>query len=117
MLRILHLSDVHFGRYADGRSAHRFAEGNNPLPHQLAEILCRDALLQERPPNLIIISGDIGWSGKDEDYRYARRFLDALKERWGDAEFVLAPGNHDFDQSAAADAAQVAFLEFIRSFH
>ena len=68
-MRILHLSDLHFGTIptatADhtssdraGRSAHFFVKGAQPDPLRLAAILKND--LTSTVPDVIAVSGDIG---------------------------------------------------------
>ena len=106
MLRVLHLSDLHFGTLSEEQqekhhcapSAHQFArnDGKEPDDEELANILIKDAKLKV-PPDLVIVSGDLGWSGKPKDYDHAHKFLTRLHDTWGNARFIVAPGNHDVD--------------------
>jgi 3',5'-cyclic AMP phosphodiesterase CpdA len=118
-MRILHLSDIHFGIYTDHKTgaltaAHYFVDSSKltPVPGQLSRLLLDNVL---PPPDLVVISGDIGWSGTSADYKYALAFLKPLRDAWTDAEFVLAPGNHDVDLDTAP--RQAAYVEFVREFY
>lgn len=120
MLTILHLSDIHFGQLLPSQqkpdqsaSAHVFAAGDVPLPEELAKAIASDPELQ-MPPDAVIVSGDIGWSGQAEDYRYAAMFFAALRDRWPNVPIAIAPGNHDVDRgSAGAGKRQDAFIDFL----
>lgn len=92
---ILHLSDIHLR-----------AE-NNPITSQYESIA--KATFSHLPccsKLIIIVSGDIAFSGKEDEYEVAYEFLDNIKEiilseKTIEIEFVLCPGNHDcnFDES------------------
>lgn len=72
MKRIVHLSDLHFGR----------------VDHALlAPLRARVVALQ---PNLIVVSGDLTQRAKPAEFREARAFLDSLP-----APRLVVPGNHD----------------------
>src|SRR5262249_23702966 len=124
MLRILHLSDVHFGQLLPHQrkpdlsaSAHCFAEGDEPLPEELAKAIASDPDLQT-PPEAVIVSGDIGWSGNAEDYGYAKTFFDSLRRGWPAVPIVVAPGNHDVDMGpGGAGKRQNAFVDFLKNLH
>lgn len=128
-LRILHLSDIHFGMRKStdpktgasiARSAHHFVSGptgaQKPAPERLADMLTE---LPQLPPNVLVISGDVGWSGAKEDYEYASTFLTRLRASWPDLQIVVGPGNHDVDivNTAADDQRQAAFTEFVKSIY
>lgn len=71
-MRILHLSDLHFGTELPG----------------LVENL--SARLKEIPADLLIVSGDFTQVGSAAEFSQARRFLDSLE-----IPFLCVPGNHD----------------------
>jgi 3',5'-cyclic AMP phosphodiesterase CpdA/CheY-like chemotaxis protein len=88
----LHLSDLHFAL----SEQHDRSVVIEALWRDLER--CRDRGLQA---NFIIVTGDIAYSGKVEEYELAGKFLDDLldhtevpKER-----LFLVPGNHDVDRS------------------
>lgn len=90
-LKILHLSDLHC-------KAAGSAQGMvlNSLSEKISE-LCRNG----NKPNLLIITGDITFSGKPEEYQQAKIFIDEVIRHCGirtDRVFII-PGNHDVDRN------------------
>jgi hypothetical protein len=115
MLRILHLSDLHYGWLSDGTSSHRFVNANGqPDPDRLAGIITRDVT---EPPHVVVVSGDVGWSCATEDYALALRFFDLVRDRWKSTSIVIAPGNHDVNRTAPLGTRQEAFVQFLRNVH
>jgi predicted MPP superfamily phosphohydrolase len=126
-VRILHLSDLHFGmiparRGMRGRparmeqSAHSFEDANGQSdPTVLADLLRRD--MAGEPPTVVVVSGDIGWSGVAADYVPAQRFFELLRAAWPDARLVIAPGNHDltWEQGVPDHERQTAFVDLLRT--
>ncbi len=72
MSRILHLSDLHFGRARPELLA--------PLTRQINTLA----------PDLVAISGDLTQRARSTQFREAQGFIDAL-----DAPVLVVPGNHD----------------------
>ena len=72
MRRIVHLSDLHFGR---------------ERPELIGPLL---AAIEALAPDLVAISGDLTQRARDREFRAARAFLDALP-----APVLVVPGNHD----------------------
>ncbi len=72
MARLIHISDLHFGRTRP--------ELLRPLIAQLNAI----------GPDLVVISGDLTQRARSSQYRAARAFIDRL-----DAPVLVVPGNHD----------------------
>ena len=73
MRQICHISDVHFGP-----------------PHlpELAKGVLR--LIDERQPDLVVLSGDMTQRAKGGQFRQAREFVDKIE-----APTLVVPGNHD----------------------
>ncbi|MFB0536237.1 MAG: metallophosphoesterase [Anaerolineae bacterium] len=95
----LHLSDLHF------RESSSYDE-NIVLKALLRDIAkcSHDDSLQ---PDFIILSGDIAFASRSEEYALAQQFLDELLETTGlpkDCLF-LVPGNHDVDRDAISALA------------
>lgn len=118
-LRVLHISDLHFGviKVGDGstRSAHYFTrqdDDNRPDPQQLARLLRRD--IATYPPQLIVVSGDVAWSGHHDDYELATEFLRSIQENAPDASLIIAPGNHDVDHATTPEGRQDAFIKMLK---
>jgi 3',5'-cyclic AMP phosphodiesterase CpdA len=71
--RIVHVSDVHFGSPG-------VTERSVPLL----------AAISDLEPSVVAVSGDLTRRAHPEQFREARRFLDALP-----SPYVVVPGNHD----------------------
>lgn len=72
MRRLMHISDIHFGR----------------VDYATVEPLIRAA--QEVRPDVIVVSGDLTQRAHKSEFREARFFLDALPQPQ-----IIVPGNHD----------------------
>lgn len=72
MRRIVHLSDVHFGRVDDG-TVKRAVESINRLE-----------------PNVVVVSGDLTQRARTREFIAAKQFLNALPKPQ-----IVVPGNHD----------------------
>lgn len=96
-MNLLHLSDIHF---RGGRSGDVY-----DLDEDLRNELERDAvrLLRERIGEIhgILVTGDIAFAGKKEEYDIAREWLEKLCDMLGcPRENVwVVPGNHDVDRT------------------
>lgn len=72
MRTLAHISDLHFGT-----AVPRVAEG-----------LIRE--LREKPPSLVVVSGDLTQRARRSQFAAAREFLDQLT-----SPYLVVPGNHD----------------------
>ena len=94
---ILHLSDLHFGW--DGTELHGTDRtlALNGLLQRLRE------LEPEWKPNILTITGDIGWKGEQSDYKESKLWLQKLLEatELSAEALFLCPGNHDLKRSLA----------------
>lgn len=90
-MKILHLSDMHFT--ANGISQDVVISSLS----KKIENLCKE----EEKPNIIVISGDIAFSGKAEEYAKAKEFIDKIALFCGISleNIFIIPGNHDVDRS------------------
>ncbi|WP_237181700.1 metallophosphoesterase family protein [Rhodothermus bifroesti] len=72
-MRLLHLSDLHFGRLA-------------------SQTIVADLLAEARrqAPDLVVVSGDLTQRARPRQFQAARAFLEALPAPW-----LVVPGNHD----------------------
>lgn len=96
-VRILHLSDIH--------SRADKAWDSDPVLRSLARYI-GDEVRQGLVPDLVIITGDLAFSGKPEEYALVREWLEgevwhALSSEPGQPlprdRLLLVPGNHDVD--------------------
>ncbi|MEW6776052.1 MAG: metallophosphoesterase, partial [Bdellovibrionota bacterium] len=121
-VKILHLSDIHFGQKTVGekaKSSHVFSTARGtPQPTVLADLLLSDPQLQTSP-DVMVLSGDITWNGQRKEYKYACTFLDEIKKTWNKTEIVLCPGNHDVDRTATQGRQnfQLDYFKFIKSIY
>jgi 3',5'-cyclic AMP phosphodiesterase CpdA len=75
MARIAHLSDIHFGS------------------HDPAIVRATEAWIQERQPDLVIISGDLTQRARNHQFREASAYVNRLRS--AGFPVLVVPGNHD----------------------
>ena len=94
---ILHISDLHFGW--DGEEKER--TDRTLALHGL--LSCLSHLEADWQPNIVCISGDIGWRGQRRDYEDAKQWVRQLLEhlKLSTEALIMCPGNHDLDRSIA----------------
>jgi SAM-dependent methyltransferase/3',5'-cyclic AMP phosphodiesterase CpdA len=92
MLTWLHISDLHFRKGTKWQSERVL----NALIDDLRELKDRNDLV----PDIVLITGDIAFSGKKEEYESAKAFVDDLHRVYdlGPDRFYVVPGNHDLDR-------------------
>ena len=97
---ILHLSDIHFKYQLDGTVHDLDHDVRNEL-----EIDVRQVLKQTGRINAIVVTGDLAFAGKAEDYEVARTWLVRLcKAIRCEPEHVwVVPGNHDVDRDKVTE--------------
>jgi 3',5'-cyclic AMP phosphodiesterase CpdA len=89
---ILHITDLHYGDH------HAFpvagAEHDHTLAHAVFQALNRKP---ELLPGIVIVTGDLTWTGSDDEFEEALEGLDSLRSQLGltRQHFVIIPGNHD----------------------
>jgi hypothetical protein len=97
---LLHLSDIHLRKGEIGTAMDPNAHLRNELLRD-AEARCKEV---GTPPDAILISGDIAYGGEEEEYAFARTWLEELCGRCSTtlAAIFLAPGNHDIVRAVAS---------------
>lgn len=103
---ILHLSDIHIdnARHPILNRADRIARAVASTGHAIDHIV-------------LVVSGDIAWSGTEAQYKFATTFLDALStslkhvSEGAELSWVFVPGNHDCDLTLASDVRQPDMIE------
>lgn len=100
----LHLSDFHFK-----------AEGDSFSQDISCEALVRDIpsrLTEDYPLQFIVVTGDIAFSGRSSEYKYASEFFAVLLSDLGldTSRLCIVPGNHDVDRER-----QIYMYEGVRS--
>ena len=112
-LTFIHLSDIHFSRYS-GDSYDLDEELRNAIEDDITSRL--QSL--DHPTIGVLVTGDIAFSGKDDEYRTARIWLERLCGllQIDNSNIWLIPGNHDVDRSVARGSQSLKALhERIRS--
>src|SRR6266849_1370695 len=90
-MKILHLSDLHF--------RNRDISQDLVLSSLLKSL--EDIFRIQTKPNIIIITGDIAFSGKSEEYQRARSFIEDIAKicELSPEHVFIIPGNHDVDRT------------------
>lgn len=100
---LLHLTDLHFGvepSPTGDRASTVLAQRRNTLDRLLTAL----AELEESwKPQVVVVSGDLGWAGRPADYQRAAEWISRLLESLSltSTELVLCAGNHDVDRNVA----------------
>src|SRR5262245_41797629 len=107
-LSFVHLSDIHFRRGRMGDVHDEDAGLRNELQRDLRRLRKKLTRLDG-----LIISGDVAFGGKPEEFEYAANWIETVRELVGcpkDAVMVI-PGNHDVDRLAVPDGGEVHGLQ------
>ncbi len=102
VIRILHLSDLHFGPHSRFPLDLREAERQGKAFHKALV-----AASIERKVDLVIVTGDVAEAAKDGEFAAGEAFLSALSGELGLApeRFVFVPGNHDVSRFRCQEVA------------
>jgi len=90
-LKILHMSDIHFGSDTSSGLQTKISENAKQAAHQ-------HCLEQNTKPDYVFFSGDLAYSGKTEQFEIGKEWLKSLMEPWPNAKLFIVPGNHDVDR-------------------
>jgi DNA repair exonuclease SbcCD nuclease subunit len=90
-MKILHLSDMHF----------KDTDVSQDIVLSSLKSKLKEIVKTEDCPNLILITGDIAFSGKKEEYEKASSFINEILAlcKLGRDEVLVIPGNHDVDRA------------------
>jgi len=93
-ITILHLSDIHFKK--------KKKEENKAFRQTVQQRLIDAVEAHNKEygsPDVVAVTGDIAFSGKEHEYKEAAGFFDKLKRVLPEGtEFLPVPGNHDVDR-------------------
>jgi hypothetical protein len=103
--RFIHLSDIHFGQER---------QGTLPKHEAVRKALLKDAkqLAEQRgAPSRVLVTGDVAFSGKSEQFETAAQWLDELTKACGckETDVSTIPGNHDCDRNAISAQAKIVY--------
>lgn len=113
-LRIHHISDIHVGPKAServwvkerGELGARLGEGAGAGPVRDSYVdHVRELAVHGRAPHVVIVSGDVTETGREEEYETAKSWIERVREHLADhpllgpddPRVLIAPGNHDVD--------------------
>lgn len=107
----IHLSDIHFGQEKDGGIVFI----NDDAKKRLLDDAAAEIAKLGTSASGIIVTGDIAYAAKYEEYAKAGEWLDRLAERIGCSrlDIQMVPGNHDIDRDAITPVAKF-HLESVR---
>ncbi|RSC14588.1 metallophosphoesterase [Burkholderia cenocepacia] len=93
----IHLSDIHFGQEKGGT----VVTHNDVKARLIDDVRKVTGTLPEPRVDGVIISGDIAYAGKSDEYADAARWLDQLAAAAGCpiTAIQVVPGNHDVDRT------------------
>lgn len=103
-IAFVHLSDIHFGQERGGVVVvHDDAKAR--LIEDLAAMVER---LPDKKAAGIIITGDIAYTGKANEYKIAAGWLDdvAAAAKCAITDIMVVPGNHDIDRDEISSSAE-----------
>ena len=74
MSKILHLSDIHFGRNYSEYNEDGVFDRKELILEELIECISK----MDKKPEHIIVTGDIAWWGKEKDFNEALKWFEKL---------------------------------------
>jgi len=106
--RFLHLSDIHFGQEKDGTLV-KHDHVRNALVKDVKKVAA-----DRGPASRILVTGDVSYSGKIEEYKNATEWLEKLTKACGCEETHVSPipGNHDCDLKGISHQAKMIQAKF-----
>jgi len=107
----IHLSDIHFGQEKGGQIVI-----NDDVKERLIDDVSRVmTTMPDGRASGIIVSGDIAYAGKKEDYILAGAWLDriAAAAKCKKTDIQVVPGNHDIDRSQIIDPIEVMLQKIV----
>ncbi|PKF49276.1 metallophosphoesterase [Enterovibrio nigricans] len=114
MLRLLHLSDIHF------RTSDLESPDIDPNSH-IRDLMMRDLKAvcteHDKAIDAIMITGDIAYAAHPKEFEEAKMWLKELCDSTGCREerVYVVPGNHDVDRTKADNIAVKAFRHIIKN--
>lgn len=110
---ILHISDLHFKKGEAGTEL----DPNSHLRNEIVRDVKEKCRAIGNSPDLVLISGDIAFSGNSEEYKFAQSWLENLCVNCGCdiSNIFVVPGNHDVQRNVASRPVVQSFHSTIKS--
>ena len=104
----LHLSDIHF-RSGQAGDVH---DSNKDVRNELERDLRTICTTLVKKVDGIIVSGDIAFSGQQDEFEFAKGWLQHIAEliHCSPKSIMVTPGNHDVDRTKIADGGDIDLL-------
>jgi predicted phosphodiesterase len=112
-IAFIHLSDIHFGQEKLG-----FVHINDDIRRQLIEdVRAMVATLPNGKAAGVLVTGDVAYSGKKEEYERAGAWLDELTAAAGceRTAVMMVPGNHDIDMSTVDRGTKLVLDDILQN--
>jgi DNA repair exonuclease SbcCD nuclease subunit len=112
---ILHLSDIHYIRKYLSPS---FNERNENLFTAIDK--WRRSFDNRKSPNILVISGDLAQSGKEEEFNEARNIINSISEYYKieNKNILICPGNHDYNRDDEKNKSKYqSYIRFYKDFY
>jgi predicted MPP superfamily phosphohydrolase len=95
-LKILHLSDIHFYSFGDNEHLDLDFDLRNELERDLTRLM--DSI---KAIDVVLIGGDIAFSGKKEEYEKASVWIKSICKitNCKEENVLVVPGNHDIKRN------------------
>lgn len=111
-LKLLHISDIHFKDYKDNQYLDLDKEIQREIELDLSA-------LKESYGNIdiVLIGGDIAYSGREEEYNYAYSWIQHICDITGCKEenVLSVPGNHDVERTKIGPVTKMVHDKFKKS--
>ncbi len=108
-LKLLHISDIHFKCFKN----HQFLDLDKDIQNEI-ELDLQDLKKEYGKIDIILIGGDIAFSGKEEEYQIADGWIKKICEITGceEVNVLTVPGNHDVDRGKVSVMVKDAHRQF-----
>lgn len=111
-IAFIHVSDIHFGQKKGG---HLFVH-NDVRQRLIDDVRTEVKKLPRARASGVIVSGDIAYGGKTEEYKAATAWLSEVATTAGCAitDVQVVPGNHDIDRDEISKTVSHMLEEIVR---
>ena len=103
-IAFVHLSDIHFGQESGGI----VVVHDDAKARLIDDLVVEIEKLPAKKGTGIIITGDVAYGGKIEEYKVAASWLDKVAHaaKCAITDIMVVPGNHDIDRAEISSSAE-----------
>lgn len=108
----IHLSDIHFGQERGNGQVYINDDAKQRL---IADVRRVVQSLPDQQAHGVIVTGDIAYAGKEEEYEQAGAWLDQVTQAAGcvRTDVHVVPGNHDIDLDTVTALTRIALKQVV----